>query len=85
MVSVINSMVNGSVLMVEPLIPHLGLLLTSPLGFKALGGGMHVTHSMRFTSGVTLGSLLAATSMVAKLNSCMYLRAGIGRARNHDP
>ena len=47
--------------------------MTSPLGFKArvgsalfeLSGGVHVTHSLRFTSGVTPADLLVA-SMAAE-------------------
>ena len=36
--------------------------MTSPLGLKALfvpGGGVHATHSLRFTSGATPVDLLA--------------------------
>ena len=39
--------------------------------------------SLRFSSGATPASLLAA-SMAAKLIASMYLRAGIGGARNRD-
>ena len=61
--------------------PCFGLLVTSPLGFKArvgsalfaLGGGVHVTHSLRFTCGATPADLLVA-SMAAKLISSTYLR-----------
>ena len=55
----------------------------SPLGFKAraalfiLGGGVGVTRSLKFTSGVTPADLLAA-SMTANPISSTYLQAGIG-------
>ena len=47
--------------------PCFGLQVMSPLGFKAkwaalftFGRGVHVTHSLRFTSGATPANLLAA-------------------------
>ena len=47
--------------------PCFGLLVMSPLGFKAewaalftFGRGVHVTHSLRFTSGATHANLWAA-------------------------
>ena len=58
----------------------------SSLGFKArvgnliFGGGVCVTYSLRFTSGVTPANLLSA-SITAELISSTYLQAGIGRAR----
>ena len=59
--------------------PCFGLLVTSPLGFKARVGNLiyawqrHTCYSsMRFTTGVTPADLLAA-SMAAKLFSSTYL------------
>ena len=49
----------------------------------ALGGIVHVTCSLRFTSGVTPADLLVASMAVEGLSS-MYLQAGIGRAQTHD-
>ena len=46
---------------------------------SALGGGIHFTHSLRFTSGVTPADLLAA-SMTAEPISSTYLWPGIGGA-----
>ena len=51
--------------------------------FQSGGRGIHVTCSLRFTSGVTPADLLAS-SLAAKLFSSMYLQAGIGGARNWD-
>ena len=48
-----------------------------------LGGGIHDTHSLRFTSGVTPADLLVA-SLEAELFSTTYLSAGIGGAHNWD-
>ena len=45
----------------------------------ALGGGVCVTCSLRFTSGVTPADLLVA-SMAAELVSSTYLRPGISEA-----
>ena len=53
----------------------------SALGFRArVGRGLHVTCSLRVTSGVTPANLLLA-SMAAKPFSSTYLQAGIGGAR----
>ena len=49
----------------------------------ALGRGTRVMHSSRFTSGITLVDLLAA-SIADKPNSSMYLPEGIGGAQNRD-
>ena len=48
-----------------------------------LGRGIHVTHSLRFTSGTTPANLSAA-SMASKLISSTYLWADIGGTWNHD-
>ena len=53
------------------------LLVMSPLGFNVLGGGIHVTCYLRFTSGATPADLLAA-SMAVKPFSSTYLQACIG-------
>ena len=71
--------------------PCFGLLVMSPLGFKArvgsallaLGRGVCVTCSLRFTSGATPADLLAA-SMAAKRVSSTYLWTGIGRTWTWD-
>ena len=58
----------------------------SPLGFKALfalDGSIHVTCSLRFTSGATPANLLVA-SMGAKLLPSTSLWAGIGGAWKRD-
>ena len=47
----------------------------------ALCRAVHVTHSLRFTSGMTPADLLTA-SMAAMLFSSMYLQAGISGAWN---
>ena len=67
--------------------PYFGLLVTSPLGFKArvgstlfeLSGGIHVTLtcSLRFTSGVTPADLLAA-SMAAEPSLSHTYKALVG-------
>ena len=49
----------------------------------AFGWGIHVTWSLRFTSGLTPAEILAA-SLAAKLFSSMYMQASIGEARNWD-
>ena len=49
----------------------------------ALGKGVHVIYSPRFTSGMTHANLLVG-SMAAELISLMYLWAGIGGAWNQD-
>ena len=46
-----------------------------------LGGGIHVTGSLRFTSGVTPADLLAA-SMATEPFSFTYQQADIGGVRN---
>ena len=48
-----------------------------------LGGGICVTHSLRFTSDVTPTDLLAA-SMAAQLFYSTYLCPGIGGSQNWD-
>ena len=61
--------------------PCYGLLVTSPLGFKArvlsvlfpLGRGVYLVRSLRFISGATPANLLAA-SMAAELISSTYLQ-----------
>ena len=66
--------------------PCFGLLVVSPLGFKALftlGAGVCVTHSLTITYGATPTGLLVA-SMAAKLISSMYLWPGTGGARMGD-
>ena len=50
---------------------------------SALGGGIHFTHSLRFTSGVTPADLLAA-SMTAEPISSIYLEPGIGGDQTGD-
>ena len=49
-----------------------------------LGGGICVTHSLRFTFGVTLADLLAA-SMAAEQISSIYLQAGTCHASEIFP
>ena len=66
--------------------PSFGLLVTSPLGFKAsfaLDRGICVRCSPRFTSSVTPADLLAA-SMAAEPFCFTYLWASIGGAWNWD-
>ena len=61
--------------------PCFGLLVMSPIGYKARVGSLIRAwqRCMRFTSGVTPADLLLA-SMAAKLISSIYLRAGIFEA-----
>ena len=74
---------------VEPLIPWFWTSGDVSSGFQkrqwaalfGLSRGVHVTCSLRFTSGVTIADLLMASMAVRPLSST-YLRAGIGRARN---
>ena len=66
--------------------PWFGLLVTSPLGSKpewaalfTLGGGVHVTCSLRFTSGVTPADLLVASMATdpSLPNTCKQALVGL--------
>ena len=60
--------------------PVFGLLVTSPLGFKArvgsalfaLGEGIRVAHYLRFTSGATPADLLAANMAAEPISSAEF-------------
>ena len=64
--------------------------MMSALAFKPewraliiLGRGVHVIHSLLFTSGVAPADLLAA-NMTVELFSSTYLGAGTGGVQNWD-
>ena len=63
--------------------PCFGLLVTSPLGFKAkfpLGGGVHDVCSLRFTYGATPANLLMASVVASRC----FLHACFSRGRMLD-
>ena len=71
-------------LFVWPLIPLFGLLVTSPLGFKArVGSLIHTWQGQtRYTSGATLANRLAAEQALVGLVFNSFLNMSIARYFN---